>query len=140
MNIFPFYLDRDAGTRLFHRYILQHKAELDEKYGIWCLTTENGVTGQYKLFHWYEVDVEVLSPTEVRFVTFGMADPVRGGRGAWELEIPATLDCRDLADLLEAHKRCLAEQAFDEETAKLRAERRRAGINLMYRELFGESE
>jgi hypothetical protein len=129
MNIFPFHLPHRDGRRLFTVYVSGHKAWLDKKYGRSVLLVQPGRSGYCKLFGWEDVLVEVKSPTTIVF-------HVDTGE-------PDTLDIEvcyrgDLALFIQERKQELAEKAYDAEIEQLRAERRRHGINLKYRELFGE--
>jgi len=137
-NIFPFELGKTAGDRLFHAYIQQHRAQLDQQYGDWCYTTYNGVTGQHKLFSWFEVDVTVLSPTEVRFTTFGMESFDTGGRGEQEHEIVHTYPAGVLDPYIAARRLRAAESEFERREAERERLAREMAIAAIHYELFGE--
>jgi hypothetical protein len=138
-NVFPFQLPERAGIELFLAYVRQHREQLDEQYGGHaCFTTVNGVTGNYKLFGWYEVDVTVLSPTEVRFTTYGMESMLSGGRGRKEHEIPATAKPSALAEAIEARRQAVAAAIYIQRQEAERERLEREAIAAVYNELFGE--
>jgi hypothetical protein len=140
-NVFPFQLPERAGTELFLAYVRQHREQLDEQYGGHaCFTTVNGVTGNYKLFGWYEVDVTVLSPTEVRFTTYSMESMLSGGRGRKEHEILHTYPNDEaLALVVQQRKYQLAEAEYERRLENERLRLRGIAIATIQQELFGES-
>lgn len=141
MNIFPFTLHPYDGKRLFQAYIQKNKAKLHEQYGRQCLTTVDGVAGSYKLWSYYEVDVEVLSETTVRFTTYGMESYgmesfAHGGRGRQQEVINAACKIEALAPHIKAEKHRVATSIYHERLDAIRAQLEQESIAAIEKELF----
>lgn len=139
MNIFPFCLPDRVARALFQQYVAAHRDELHEKYGHVCFvgTLHRGGNHYAKLWSWYDVDAEVLSPTEVKFITYDMAGPPFGGRGAKQEEILHTLTSAALAKSIERYQLELATREYDTRLRQRQERERNDGIRAIHHELFG---
>lgn len=134
MNIFPFTITN--ADALFIPYVRCYKEDLRERYGASIFINR---TSHELHWSWYQVDAEVLSETEVVFITYSMAN-FSGGRGGEQERISHTYEGKELAHTIEARREQLALRTYirrrKEEAKRLATE----GVAKIYRELFGPAD
>jgi hypothetical protein len=125
-------LDRDYGSIGFVGDECAKK-NAAQGYGIYC------GYGHLKSYSTYEVDVEIISETEIKIHTYGMEDAVYGGRGAHQHTFDATVKAQTIAEEIHKRKMKLAEREYERRLKEAEEEKRKRAIQAVFDELFTEA-
>jgi hypothetical protein len=136
---FPFVMPLAAGRDLFTAYLLANRDELDEKHGTKYFTGD--VKRDMKpRFLWNDVDVQVQSPTTVKFTVYDSAGSFSTERGGVILTRYAELKPSVLTPYIERQQLRIAEQVLDARAAEAARLQRIRDIERVRAELFGVKE
>lgn len=152
MQVFPFFANKWLANDIWRSWHHRNREMLDRDYGnIGFVGDEcakkNAAQGYgiytgfgcIKSFSWYEVDVEILSETEVKIHVYGMADAVYGGRGEHQNTFTAKLKPQALAEEIHKRKMKLAEREYERRLAEAVEAKRKREIQAVFDELFAET-
>lgn len=152
MQVFPFKANKYLANDIWRSYHHRNREMLDREYGSTGFVGDEcakknaaqgfGIYcgyGHLKSYSTYEVDVEIISETEVKIHTYGMADAVYGGRGEHQDTFTAKLKPQALAEEIHKRKMKLAEREYERRLEEAAEAKRKREIQAVFDELFSEA-